>query len=118
MVQAGEEKALCTPVFLYETCNAVMNSLRRRRIDEQAAEEYLDMIYGFPIRIDGQQAMPDVIEFSLKHALTVYDAAYLELARRLSLPLATLDVALTAAAKKEKVAVLVCGANTTAVSFI
>jgi predicted nucleic acid-binding protein len=41
-----------------------------------------------------------------QHRLTVYDAAYLELALREGVPLATLDSSLAAAARAEGVAVL------------
>ncbi len=41
-----------------------------------------------------------------RHRLTLYDAAYLELAKRRSLALATLDVELRRAAKAEQVALL------------
>jgi predicted nucleic acid-binding protein len=41
-----------------------------------------------------------------RHRLTLYDAAYLELAKRRSLPLATLDIDLRAAASAEKVSTL------------
>jgi predicted nucleic acid-binding protein len=43
---------------------------------------------------------------SRAHRLTVYDAAYLELARRLDAPLATLDRALAAAARAAAVDLL------------
>jgi predicted nucleic acid-binding protein len=41
-----------------------------------------------------------------RHRVTVYDAAYLELALREGLPLATLDAALADAARAEGVALL------------
>jgi predicted nucleic acid-binding protein len=41
-----------------------------------------------------------------RHRLTTYDAAYLELALRLALPLATLDEALRRAAVAERLPVL------------
>jgi predicted nucleic acid-binding protein len=41
-----------------------------------------------------------------RHRLTVYDAAYLELALREHLPLATLDASLAAAARQEGVTIL------------
>ena len=47
-----------------------------------------------------------VLALSGKHGLTVYDAAYLELAQRNSLPLGTLDADLRKASQLERVAVL------------
>jgi len=46
------------------------------------------------------------VRLAVQHRLTVYDAAYLELALRRGLPLATLDQELRAAAESEKVKVL------------
>jgi predicted nucleic acid-binding protein len=48
----------------------------------------------------------EVLTLARRHRLTVYDAAYLELARREALPLATLDSELANAARAEKVMVL------------
>jgi predicted nucleic acid-binding protein len=45
----------------------------------------------------------DVLELAARHRLSSYDAAYLELALRLGLPLATLDKPLMAAAEAEGV---------------
>ena len=49
---------------------------------------------------------PAVMALARRHRLTVYDAAYLELAMRQALPLATLDAALTRAARAQSVALL------------
>ncbi len=57
-----------------------------------------------PVRLT---ALPDddaLMTLARKHRLTVYDAAYLELAKREALPLATLDRALEKAAVAEGVA--------------
>jgi len=54
-------------------------------------------------------ASPDesrVLALAHRHRLTVYDAAYLELAAREALPLATLDTELAAAAQAEQVALI------------
>ncbi len=48
----------------------------------------------------------DVLELASAHRLSSYDAAYLELAKRLQLPLATLDKALREASIAEGVTVL------------
>jgi predicted nucleic acid-binding protein len=49
----------------------------------------------------------EVLRLARQHHLSVYDAAYLELAQREGLALATLDGDLAKAARKEKVAILV-----------
>lgn len=63
----------------------------------------------FPIKIDldsEHQAWGEPVALAERHGLTVYDAAYLELALRRELPLATLDRELRAAANSEKVQLL------------
>ena len=62
-----------------------------------------------PIRVDPEtdhQAWGAITRLATRRHLTVYDAAYLELALRRGLPLATLDNDLRAAAKAEKVRLL------------
>jgi predicted nucleic acid-binding protein len=45
-------------------------------------------------------ALSDTLQLARRYTLSAYDASYLELALRLGMPLATLDVGLQAAAKK------------------
>jgi predicted nucleic acid-binding protein len=106
LILEGEESAKVPSIFLYEACNVVLNAIRRKRINEKTKQDYMQLIYGFPLQVDNYQSMPDVVKFASKHGLTIYDASYLELAKRESLPLATFDNALIVAAKKEKIALL------------
>jgi predicted nucleic acid-binding protein len=60
----------------------------------------------FPIHLDlesDRQAWGAAARLAERHRLTIYNAAYLELALRRGLPLATLDQELRAAASNEKV---------------
>jgi predicted nucleic acid-binding protein len=62
-----------------------------------------------PITVDvetDRQAWGPTLELSVRHRLTLYDAAYLELALRRKLPIATLDAELRAAAEAEGIVVL------------
>lgn len=52
------------------------------------------------------QAWGATVRLAGRHGLSVYDAAYLELAKRRGLPLATLDEPLREAARGEGVALL------------
>lgn len=63
----------------------------------------------FPIAIDsetGKSAWNETLKLADRHKLTVYDATYLELSLRRSLPLATLDRDLRKAAQAEGIALL------------
>ena len=63
----------------------------RGRISRRELHEHLDAIAGLPLRTDGACELLEVVRLALLHRVTVYDAAYLELALRREGVLATLD---------------------------
>jgi predicted nucleic acid-binding protein len=86
-----------------ELVSAVINAERHKRLTAQQRTDVLRNAAGLPLRIDHDT--PNVIELgdlASTHDLTPYDAIYFELARRLKLPLATLDAALVKAARAAK----------------
>ena len=80
--------------------------------DSIAASDRIDALRGLeamPIKVDeatGRQAWHATFTLAERHRLTIYDAAYLELAQRTGLPLATLDGELRTAAERSGVEVL------------
>ena len=99
LVEAGG--MLVPPLFWYELRNVLVVSERRRRIDTATSTAGLKRIAALPTRIDGQHDEMQLLSLARRHALTVYDTAYLELAWRAEAPLATLDQALRRAAAAE-----------------
>ena len=92
-----------------EVANALVMAVRRRRIAPTFRDEALRDLALLDIAIDpgcDEQAWSATIRLADLYALTAYGAAYLELAQRLRLPLATLDSALTSAAQGAGVEVL------------
>jgi predicted nucleic acid-binding protein len=92
-----------------EVANVLSFSVRKGRMTAKRRNEILADLQFLPIAIDretGNHAWKDTLNLSDRHNLTVYDATYLELARRLSLPLATLDRQLRTAAQAESVPLL------------
>jgi predicted nucleic acid-binding protein len=82
--------------------NALLNAQKRGRIDHAGIEGFLIRLGTFRITIDDEtvtQAWGKTLDLAFQYQLTTHDAAYLELALRRNLPLATLDAALIAAAK-------------------
>ena len=79
---------------------------RRGRLSELLTERFLRVLSHLPISSDDTPDERRVMALARRHRLTVYDAAYLELAQREGVPLATLDGALAAAARAEGVPVL------------
>jgi predicted nucleic acid-binding protein len=92
-----------------ELANVLQMAVRRGRIDSVFRDTALRNLALLPIRVDPDtdaHAWSDTLRLAEKHKLTLYDAAYLELALRRGIPLATLDVDLRAAALADAITLL------------
>ena len=93
-----------------EVTNGLLTGIRRQRIRSGRAEQFWDELSVLPIDVEpglsAQQARA-TLALSQQFELTAYDAAYLELAIRRGLPLATLDAALSRAATGSGVRLIV-----------
>ena len=96
---ATAEGAIVPSLFWYEIRNILVVNERRGRIGPSQSERFLADV-GPLADIDPQPVESDVLQLARAYHLTVYDASYLELARRLELPLCTLDKQLAEAASK------------------
>lgn len=106
---ANMEPLYVPAVWPWEMMNALAVAVRRQRIGQQQAENFLELLAKFDFRIAHAPDIADMPRLSAMaagHQLTAYDAAYLDLAQRLDLPLATLDDDLRRAAVAAGVAVL------------
>ena len=84
-----------------EVANALLMGERRGRSTESETIRWVGILGRLPIVIDdstNSRAWGVTLGLARGHKLSAYDAAYLELAIRLRLPLATLDKPLKAAA--------------------
>ena len=90
-------------LWWYELRNVLVLGERRGRITEQQTARFLRDVSRLAITIDNAPDESGVLTLARRRRLTVYDAAYLELALRAALPLATLDATLSAAARAEGV---------------
>lgn len=98
--------AVAPALFWFELRNAVLVGSRRGRIDHQQMKRVLDRINRAAIVLDPLPGADAVFDLAQRHRLTFYDAAYLELAQRDRIGLATLDAALVRAATAEGVALV------------
>jgi predicted nucleic acid-binding protein len=95
----GAHEAVVPTLFWYEIRNALVMSERRKRLTPHQTAAFLSDLALLPFVVDESPREAIVLEMAHRHTLTVYDAAYLELAQRKNLPLATRDTALIRAAK-------------------
>lgn len=103
-----EGGAVVPPLWRYEVANALLMAQRRGRIDTERRAALLQALGAFGIEEDrAPEGDPwrATVQLADLHRLTVYDAAYLELAQRRRLQLATLDKALAEAAGQAGVAI-------------
>ena len=86
-----------------EVANALLVLVRRRKLTEDEREAGLGWLRGLPVRLDhdgAALAFSKLSELAVTHDLSVYDAAYLELAHRRKLPLGCKDGPMKRAAER------------------
>jgi predicted nucleic acid-binding protein len=85
----------------FEVANGLLMGERRGRLALADTQRVLADLAALPIDVElvtAERAAREVLDLARGERLTVYDAAYLELAMREGLPLATLDTQLKVAA--------------------
>lgn len=103
------DHAMAPAMWPSEVANALLMAARRGRATQQEVDGHVFDLLTLPVRLDHP---PDLVVLGITMALargnrlTIYDAAYLELALRLKLPLASGDNDLRVAARAEGVKVL------------
>ncbi len=103
------DDAIVPEIWGFEVANSIFVSFsKRNRITEKQIDEYLRLLKALPIRRETRDLWSAVNLESLarKWNLTLYDAAYLDLALRKELPLASADDDLRRVAAAEGVKVL------------
>jgi predicted nucleic acid-binding protein len=93
-----DENALVPPLWWYEVRNLLVINERRQRMTVEDSAHYLQLLSSYPIQIDPVEDEQTIFRCAREYRLSFYDAAYLAVAQRNRLPLATLDKALQAAA--------------------
>lgn len=101
--------AMVPGLWRWEIANVLQLNVRRGRHDGDFRDEALSGLALLPVKVDQEadrQAWSATLQLAERHRLTVYDAAYLEIASRRKIPLATLDRDLRRAAAAEDIQVL------------
>jgi len=98
-----DDPALVPAVWMLEVANGLLVAERRGRFTAADVAQVYGVLADLPIEwsdLTLDQVLGPVLDLARAHELTAYDAAYLELAMREALPLATQDAALQAAAQR------------------
>jgi len=98
----SESGAWVPSIWRLEVANGLQTGIRRGRIDATYRDAALSDLALLDIAVDpdtDRYAWTSTLRLADRFRLTLYDAAYLELAQRRSLPLASLDLALCEAAR-------------------
>lgn len=100
-------RAVAPQLLRMEYANVLRTACRRGVFIAEQAQAAIELVANLPIEIDRDP--PDagmLLALALRYDLTSYDAAYLELALRLQLPIATQDAELAMAARVAGVGVV------------
>ena len=102
LIASGASDGFHVPALWHlELANVLLVALRRKRLTVAEAREAERLAMALPVVTDQTQpVLGNLFALGREYGLTAYDAAYLELALRRHLPLATFDTALARAARK------------------
>lgn len=101
-----EGGAVVPQLWRLELRNSLLTAERRSRLSAAQVRDSLLVLRQLPIRTDNGLDLAVAFDLARRHALSFYDAVYLELAKRTDGELATLDKALHGAAVAEAVSVV------------
>ena len=94
--------AVAPAIFALEVANTLVVAERRKRITRRDIARFISLLETLDLRLDAsdsERAFGDILDLARQLRLTTYDAAYLDLAMRQRVPLATRDQALRTAAQ-------------------
>ena len=107
--QVADHGAFVPSSWRLEVANGLQEAVRRKRVDAAFRDNALGQLNRLPIEVDQEtdaHAWSVTLRLAERFQLSLYDAAYLELAQRRHVPLATLDHALRTAAGALAIGVL------------
>ena len=102
-LDASGAQALVPSIWGLELASVIAKAESAGRLPGARTTRYLAMLSLLPIVTDrwtADHAWRETLQLARRHRLSSYDSAYLELAHRLAVPLATLDDDLRRAARK------------------
>ncbi|MCC5664319.1 type II toxin-antitoxin system VapC family toxin [Nostoc sp. CHAB 5784] len=110
-----DSEAFVPGIWSLEIANTLVVAERRNRMTKKQSEQAIALLQSLLIQVDlftDAKALDATLKLARQEGLAAYDAAYLELALRLQLPLATLDTRLAEAATRCGVGLVVVDKET------
>lgn len=107
--ELGRSQANVPMIWSLEVANVIARAEAKGLVLEARSAEFLKILGGMEIiedHLDAASVLSRVLDIARRYFLSAYDAAYLELALRTGLSLATLDVELKIAAQRAGVTIL------------
>ena len=106
VLEALKEGSSVVPgVWWLEVSNVIARAEAQQLLPETQSRKFLDTLQKMPITVDSspvEQLWEQTLHLARKFKISAYDAAYLELAIRQKIVLATLDTDLARAARQSK----------------
>ena len=102
----ADAEAVVPNLWHLEAANVLLSATNRKDIEISAVERFTAQLENLPITVDtltANQVFGHTMSLAKAYRLSSYDAAYLELALREGLPLATLDKDLFKAARRSDI---------------
>ena len=103
LLEGMSDATACVPcIWGLEVANVLLVAERKGRLTEADVTAFVTRVREMPIEQEPMldaQALNRILSLCRRYGLSAYDGAYLELAMRLEIPLATLDAKLRAAAQ-------------------
>lgn len=99
----ADSEAIVPSIWALEVANVLLAAERRKRLTEADSSRFIRLLRELPITIDhetSEHALSEVFSIGREQGLSSYEAAYLELAMREGVALATKDTGLKRAAKR------------------
>jgi len=94
----GSRRVVAPWLFDLECASGLVKAVRRRRLDEARALDYLLDLLDLPIeRLEASGAEVEALLLALEYGISAYDAVYVALAAEVRLPLVTADTRLVRA---------------------
>jgi predicted nucleic acid-binding protein len=91
---ANGDTAHVPNLWALEASNVLSRTRKKSQISDADMQQFLALLKQLDIQVDAlthDHALGDTLRLAMTYDLSSYDAAYLELAMRLGLPLATVD---------------------------